>query len=217
MNNKISIGEVSKILGVTPRTIRIWEQQGKITAERTPNGHRRYNREDVVRLANFNGKVRKTNEPKEQNTVVYARVSSADQKDDLKRQIDLLESFCAANGWTYSVIQDIGSGLNYDKRGLKKLIKSICAEEIDRLVLTHKDRLLRFGSEIIFSLCENYNVEVVILNKGDIKPSFEEDLVQDVLEIITVFSARLYGARSHKNKILIEKLKGVAEDDSLGA
>lgn len=92
------------------------------------------------------------------------------------------------------MIQDPGSGLNYQKRGLRKLIKSICSGEIDRLVLTHKDRLLRFGAELIFSLCEQFGIEVAIINKTE-SSGFEDDLVQDVLEIITVFSARLYGAR----------------------
>ena len=210
----ISIGEASKILGVTPKTIRIWESQGKIKAERTPNGHRRYNRDEIVRLSSFNGKIRKDDELAKKRTIAYARVSSHDQKEDLKRQVQLLETFCAANGWTYIIIQDLGSGLNYDKRGLKNLIKEICAGNVDRLVLTHKDSLLRFGSEIVFSLCENYGTEVVILNKGETPPTFEEELVSDVLEIITVFSARLYGARSHKNKAVMNKLKGVADDIS---
>lgn len=212
--SKISIGEVSKILGVTPKTIRLWEEQGKIHPERTPNGHRRYDRNEIIRLSKFYGKIRNETEQNERRTIAYARVSSHDQKEDLKRQIELLESFCAANGWQYVIIQDLGSGLNYDKRGLKNLIKQICDGDIERLVITHKDRLLRFGSEIIFSLCENYNVEVVILNKGEIQPSFEEELVGDVLEIITVFSARLYGARSHKNKKIMDNLKGVADDIS---
>ena len=142
---------------------------------------------------------------------MYARVSSYDQKEDLIRQVQVLESFCAANGWTYQIIEDLGSGLNYNKRGLRGLIRSICLGEIERLVLTHKDRLLRFGAELVFSLCEQFGVEVVIINKTD-TATFEDDLVQDVLEIITVFSARLYGARSRKNKKLLEALKEAAEN-----
>ncbi|PKO15222.1 MAG: IS607 family transposase [Chloroflexi bacterium HGW-Chloroflexi-10] len=211
MEKMISIGEASKILGVTPKTIRIWESQGKIKAERTPNGHRRYNRDEIVRLSSFNGKIRKDDELAKKRTIAYARVSSHDQKEDLKQQVQLLETFCVANGWTSTIIQDLGSGLNYDKRGLKNLIKEICAGNVDRLVLTHKDRLLRFGSEIVFSLCENYGTEVVILNKGETPATFEEELVSDILDMITVFSARLYGTRSHKNKIVIKKLKDAAE------
>ena len=93
----------------------------------------------------------------------------------------------------------MGSGLNYQKKALKLLIKKICSKSIQRLVLTHRDRLLRFGSELIFSLCEQFGIEVVIINASE-NSSFEDDLVQDVLEIITVFSARLYGSRSKKTK-----------------
>jgi len=103
----------------------------------------------------------------------------------------------------FEIVSDLGSGLNDRKRGLRKLIDDILGGEVGRLVLTHKDRLLRFGAELIFSLCEAKGVEVVILNQGD-DTSFEEDLAKDVLEIITVFSARLYGARSRKNARLIE-------------
>ena len=205
----ISIGEASKILGVTRKTIREWEKQGKIKVERTPNGHRRFSRDEILRLSSFGRSFSGSKENKQ--TIAYARVSSNDQKDDLKRQVELLESYCATNGWTYSVIQDLGSGINYDKRGLKNLIKEICAGNVDRLVLTHKDRLLRFGSEIIFSICENYGTEVVILNKGEIPITFEDELVSDVLEIITVFSARMYGARSQKNKVILEKLKDATD------
>jgi putative resolvase len=200
---KTSIGKAAEQLGVSRDTLRRWEKSGKITAERTAKGHRRYN------LAVLLG-ASPRKDPSKKKTIVYARVSSHDQKEDLSRQIQVLESFCAANGWTYEVIEDLGSGLNYNKRGLRNLIRSICLAQVDRLVLTHKDRLLRFGSELIFSLCEQFGIEVVILNRTETS-TFEDELVQDVLEIITVFSARLYGARSRKNKKLLEALKEAAE------
>jgi predicted site-specific integrase-resolvase len=96
--------------------------------------------------------------------------------------------------------------MNYRKKGLNKLLEAIMNDEIGRLVLTHKDRLLRFGAELVFALCEAKSVEIVILNKGE-NLSFEEELAQDVLEIITVFSARLYGSRSKKNQKLIQAVK----------
>ena len=117
---------------------------------------------------------------------------------------------CASKGWTFEIVSDLGSGMNYNKKGLKRLINSILIGEIGRLVITHKDRLLRFGAELIFSICEMKNVEVVIVNQGN-EPTFEEELAKDVLEIITVFSARLYGSRSNKNKKIIENLKGVVD------
>ena len=201
---KISIGKAAKLLGVSKDTLRRWEKLGKIKSQRTLKGHRRYNEGEITGL-------KKRNTPDNKITIGYARVSSHDQKKDLARQIELLESYCAANGWTHEIIKDLGSGLNYQKKGLKQLIKKICSKSIQRLVLTHRDRLLRFGSELIFSLCEYFEVEVVIINISE-NSTFEDDLVQDVLEIITVFSARLYGSRSRKNKKLLDSLKDAAEN-----
>lgn len=202
---KVSIGLAAKELGVSIPTLRRWEAEGKIQPERTPSGHRRY---DVAQLRGLKPyETSKTNRP----TLCYARVSSHDQRDDLIRQVQLLEAFCAANGWTYEVMQDLGSGLNYKKQGLQQLIRRICSGSVGRLVLTNKDRLVRFGSELIFSLCETFNTEVVLINQGEQPLSFEEELAQDVLEIISVFSARLYGGRSHKNRKLVESLREVAE------
>ena len=135
----------------------------------------------------------------------------------------LLESFCAAQGWTYEILTDVGSGLNYRKRGLRQLINRICSGEVGRLVLSHKDRLLLFGSELVFSFCEHFCVEVIIINASE-DSTFEEDLANDVkekdviendvIEIVTVFSARLYGSRSHKNKRVMEQLQEVAKEVS---
>jgi putative resolvase len=202
---KVTIKEAAKEIGVAQETLRRWEAEGKIVSERTAGGHRRYDLSQLRRL------VPRPKQPQKRATIGYARVSSSDQKDDLKRQVALIETYCAANGWDYEIVQDLGSGLNYHKRGLRILIKRLCQSDIGRLVLTHKDRLLRFGSELIFSLCEHYGVEVVIINASE-EVSFEEELVSDVLEIITVFSARLYGSRSHKNKRVMEKLKEAANE-----
>ncbi len=118
----------------------------------------------------------------------------------------MLAHYCTKQGWNFQIIQDLGSGMNYQKKGLKALIQLIFEKKISRLVLTHKDRLLRFGAELIFALCEIQQIEVVMINRGT-EPSFEEELAQDVLEIITVFSARLYGSRSRKNKKLVDAAK----------
>lgn len=167
--------------------------------ERTENGHRRY---DMAALLGIKAEL--------SYTIGYCRVSSHDQKEDLLRQKQVVELFCAPNGWQFEIIDDLGSGLNYNKKGLKRLIRLIVDSKVERLVITHKDRLLRFGSELIFSLCEHFGTEVVIINRTE-DSSFEEDLATDVLEIITVFSARLYGSRSHKNKKIVDELKEVAK------
>lgn len=201
---KISIGKAATELGVSRETLRRWEAAGKITSERTPKGHRRYD------LRHLQGISPKKNF-EEKRTIAYARVSNHDQKNDLARQVVVLESYCASHGWKFEVLQDLGSGLNYSKKSLRRLIKEICSGSVQRLVITHKDRLLRFGAELIFSLCEQFGTEVVILNSSE-DSSFEDDLVQDVLEIITVFSARLYGARSWKNKKLVEALRNATSE-----
>ena|SRR5271156_65111 len=240
MTKFFSIQEAARALGVSPQTLRRWERNKKIApSHRTAGGQRRY---AVAQLQPIDH----GNKTYDRPTVAYARVSSHDQKEDLQRQVNMLEMYCSAKGWAFSVTQDLGSGMNYNKRGLKQatahkvevnpnfpgadesenmlrnyqkmftpqlyeqllkqLLEQIMNGEIGRLVLTHKDRLLRFGAELIFSLCAAKNVEVVIINQGD-EPSFEEELAKDVLEIITVFSARLYGSRSRKNKQLIANLQ----------
>ena len=192
-------------MGVHPDTLRRWEREGKIEpVERTPGGRRRYDLSKLRHLAPHKA-------PSSRTTIAYARVSTSGQKDDLVRQVALLESYCAAQGWTYEVITDVGPGLNYHKRGLRQLISRICSGEVGRLVLSHKDRLLRFGSELVFSLCEHFSCEVVIVNASE-SSTFEEDLANDVIEIVTVFSARLYGSRSHKNKLVMDDLRKVAEE-----
>ena len=192
----IKIGKAAEMLGVSVQTLRQWEETGELLPDRKSAGGRRYY--DADKLAGIS--------QSDAVTVAYARVSSHDQKEDLDRQKLLLESFCAARGWRFEVISDLGSGMNYRKKGLGRLLEMILQRKLRRLVLTHKDRLLRFGAELVFSLCEIQSVEVVIINKGE-QPSFEQELAQDVLEIITVFSARLYGSRSRKAKRIIDALK----------
>jgi len=197
-----SISEAAHVLGVNASTLGRWEREGLIESFRTNGGHRRYDLDQLRGLVHTLGR----GGPELRVSVGYARVSSHDQKEDLVRQIRVLSDYCTAHGWEHEVLQDLGSGLNYDKRGLRVLIKRICSGAVARLVLTHKDRLLRFGAEIVFSLCEHFGTEVVIINRSE-DSSYEEDLTRDVLEIITVFSARLYGSRSHKNKKLVQSLK----------
>lgn len=196
--SSLSPQEAAELLGVTVKTLHRWEADGKIKSTRTVGGHRRYDIADLIGNKTGSGL-----------TVGYARVSSHDQKDDLKRQVLVLESYCAKHGWEFEIIQDLGSGMNYKKKGLIRLIKLITSYQVERLVLTHKHRLLRFGSDLIFTLCESFATEVIIINRSD-DSTFEEELAADVLEIITVFSARLYGSRSHKNKKIVEELREVA-------
>ena len=206
MDRLVTIGQAAKILGVSEMTLRRWDEAGKLTPIRTEGGHRRYDmskiKPETVRRYEFSEGLK---------TIAYARVSSHGQKGDLERQQQMLELFCSKNGWKFEIISDFGSGMNYYKKGLTRLLDAVLEGSVGRLVLTHKDRLLRFGAELVFSICEAKGVEVVIINQGE-DTTFEEDLAADVLEIITVFSARLYGSRSKKNKKLLDNMAKAVED-----
>ncbi|WP_276982112.1 IS607 family transposase, partial [Ferrimicrobium acidiphilum] len=155
------MGTAAKELGVHPATLRRWEEEGKIDPpERATGGDRRY---DLVKLRHLTPH----QAPSPRTTLAYARVSTTGQKDDFTRQVGLLESFYTAQGWTYEGLADVGSGLNYRKRGLRQPINRICSGEVGRLVASHKDRLLLFGSELVFSLCEHFCVEVIIINASE--------------------------------------------------
>ena len=205
MSKLLTIHQAAEILGVSPQTMRRWEREGKgIPVQRTTGGQRRY---ELSKLPSPKFQLK----AKQDLTVAYARVSTYDQKDDIIRQEQMLEMFCGSRGWQFEIISDLGSGMNYHKPGLKKLLQKILEENICRLVITHRDRLLRFGAELIFTLCAMKDIEVIIINQGS-ETSFEEELAQDVLEIITVFSAKLYGSRSHKNKQLLENLRNITNN-----
>ncbi|TCS45838.1 IS607 family transposase [Pseudobacteriovorax antillogorgiicola] len=206
---KVRLTQAAKQLGVHPDTLRRWANADKIkVAGTTPGGQRLFDLNEIAQaIKSPTNRILVQDKP----TVAYARVSSHDQKDDLKRQVECLQLYCSSQGWNFEVIEDLGSGMNYNKKGLKKLIKSLCNQEIGRLVITHKDRLLRFGSELIFSICEHVGSEVVVINSSE-ESTYEEDLTRDVLEIITVFNARLYGSRSHKNKKIVQALKDAADE-----
>ena len=177
-----AIGYLAKLHGVSTSTIRRWEAVGLIAAsERTKGGHRRFRIEDE-------------GEGVERKVVGYARVSSYDQKEDLQRQIERLQgSGCD------EVLSDIGSGLNCKKPGLRSLLKKILCGRVAAVVVTHEDRLLRFGVDLMRYLCRFMKTELKVLMSPPEK-TFEEELAKDVITLMTVFCARLYGRRSRKNQ-----------------
>ena len=205
----VKIGAAAKMLGTTPGQLRKWEANGELLPARKTQGGTRY-----YAIADLFGRSAAAS-PEEPLTVCYARVSSHDQEADLDRQQAALEAYCATKGWRTRVIRDLGSGMNYRKKGLQELLELILHRRFERLVITHKDRLLGFGAELVFRLCELQGIEIVIVHQGE-PPSFEEELAQDVLEIITVFSARLYGSRSHQSKKLLDALANDGEGSVVG-
>ena len=218
-NRLVKIGAAAKMLGTTPGQLRKWEANGELLPARKTQGGTRY-----YAIADLFGRSAAASpaaaspaaaSPEEPLTVCYARVSSHDQKADLDRQQAALEAYCATKGWRTRVIRDLGSGMNYRKKGLQELLELILHRRFERLVITHQDRLLGFGAELVFRLCELQGIEIVIVHQGE-PPSFEEELAQDVLEIITVFSARLYGSGSHQSKQLLDALANDGEGSVVG-
>ena len=142
-------------------------------------------------------------------TIGYCRVSSNKQKDDLERQIENVKTYMIARGYQFDIIQDIGSGINYNKKGLTQLIDRITNGEIDKVVILYKDRLIRFGYELIENLCNKYGTEIEIIDNTE--KTEEQELVEDLIQIVTVFSCRLQVKRGNKAK---EMIKELMEDDT---
>jgi predicted site-specific integrase-resolvase len=197
---KYSVKKTSEILGVSISTLRRWEKEGKLIPERTPGGHRRYESTKLTRFIN--------KKEGKRITIAYARVSSNDQKDDLKRQIQNVETYCISKGYQFRTIKDLGSGLKYNKKGLNEIVELICSNEIERIVINYKDRLMRFGYELFNEFARYHEVQIEVINLTEDK-TYEEELVEDVLSIITVFSSKLYGSRSHKKNAFIKKFKEI--------
>ena len=196
---------VTKILGVTAQTLRNWDKENKLKPTYVKsNGYRYYSEESILAYT----QERKTK--KNLNVIGYTRVSSKKQKDDLERQKENIEKYLKEKYEHYEIIEDIGSGINYNKPGLLKLIEKINKKEVDVIVVLYKDRLLRFGFELVEHFASLNNVKIEVLDKID--KTQDEELVEDLVQIITVFSCKLQGKRKSKTKKMLEEMsKNVAE------
>jgi putative resolvase len=193
--------EVSKLLNVTVRTLINWEIDGKIKCVRTKGGHRRFLKSDIFsRLEERPPEVVFT-----KRFICYCRVSSSGQKEDLERQVEYFRTKYPH----YEIVRDIGSGINFKRKGFNSILDSALKGDIGEVVVTHRDRLCRFGFELIQRVIESGNGKIVVLDQEQASP--EKELVDDLISIITVFSARLYGLRSHSIKRKIKEEKETKE------
>ena len=193
-----SAKEVTKILGVTAQTLRNWDKQNKLKPSYTKsNGYRYYSEESILSYT----QERKTK--KDINVIGYARVSSKKQEDDLNRQIDNLNKYISNKYTSFEIISDIGSGINYSKPGLLKLIDKINKKEVDLIIVPYKDRLLSFGFELIEYFASINNVRIEVLDKIDKEE--QQELVEDLVQIITVFSCKIQGKRKGKTKQMLSE------------
>lgn len=188
---------VTKILGVTAQTLRNWDREGKLKPSYIKsNGYRYYSEDSILSYT----QERKTK--KDLNVIGYARVSSKKQIDDLERQVNNLKIYLDNKYKSYDIITDIGSGINYTKEGLLSLIDKINKKEVDVIVVLYKDRLLRFGFELIEYFAKVNNVKIEVLDKTN--KAQDEELVEDLIQIITVFSCKIQGKRKAKTKEILD-------------
>lgn len=197
----LSIGKMAKSLGVTEQTLRNWDKLGKLKpAYVAESGYRYYSEEQLAKVKGLFYE-----ESNEKYVVGYCRVSTRKQSENLDRQIECVKQFCIAKGYSFKIITDIGSGINYNNKGLQDLLLAVMNNEVSKIVIMYKDRLVRFGFELIEFICKYHNVGIEIIDLTD--KSEQEELVEDLIQIITVFSARLNGKRANRAKQIITELK----------
>lgn len=200
-----SIGQFSKLIGKTTQTLRNWDKEGVLNPHHIANsGYRYYSQEQLNHFLGLKSEVQLN-----KKIIGYCRVSSHKQKDDLEKQIENVKTYMYAKGYSFEIITDIGSGINYNKKGLNQLIDMITNSEIDKIVVLYKERIIRFGYELIENLCTKYGTTIEIIDNTE--RTGEQELVEDMIQIVTVFSARLQGKKSHKAKKMIKEL---LEDDT---
>lgn len=201
----LSIGKFAKSLGVSIQTLRNWDKEGKLKPTYvTENGYRYYSEDLLNKFRN----IKNVNKIKKKN-ILYARVSTKSQKDDLDRQVDNLKQYAYSKGYSFEIITDIGSGINYKKEGLLKMINLVECGEVDRIIVLYKDRLIRFGYDLIEYICKLNDTKIEIVDNSTV--SKEQELTEDLIQIITVFANRLYGAKSKKTINLIKSVKENAD------
>ena len=197
MGKLLKIGETAIYLNVSQDTLRKWDKADKLKPLETAGGHRRY---DIDTLDEFLGKKKKELEETHVVCATYARVSSNEQKQkgDLDRQaLYIIENI--PNLQNVVVMKEVGSGLNDKRKELNKLLEMVLNDEVNKVYITHKDRLTRFGFNYIENVCNYKGVEIVVLNKNN-NFDIERELVDDMMNLITSFSGKLYGIRASKNR-----------------
>lgn len=192
MSKIYRVSEFAKRIGKSSRTLRRWDKTGVLVAKRHPSGHRYYDESDVRKVLG--------GLPKSRRTIVYCRVSSANQKDDLENQVKAMEQFCLQSGTAVDDwISEIGGGMNFKRKRFLKLMEDVQQGRIAKLLIAHKDRLCRFGFEYFEWMARENGCEFVVVNQESFSP--QQEMIEDLLAIVHTFSCRLYGLRRYKKLI----------------
>ena len=194
----IRLNEMAKRLNVSVKTLQRWDREGILIAKRTPTDRRYYTEDQYLEYIGSSTKSKR-------KTIAYVRVSGTNQKDDLRNQIMFIRNYVNAKGEILDdVIEDIGSGLNYNRKHWNDLLlNQIPKGEIEKIYITYKDRFVRFGFDWFERFCNHYNCEIVVINNADTSP--QKELVDDLISIIHVFSCRIYGLRKYKKDISLDE------------
>lgn len=186
--------DFAELLGVSVKTLQRWDREGTLRANRTPTDRRYYTYEQYLQFKGVH------TEQDIRQTVIYARVSTRNQKEDLRNQISFLRQFCNARGMIVDqCIEDYGSGLNYNRKKWNHLLDEVMEGKIKTIVITHKDRFIRFGYDWFEAFCMKFHTNILVVNNEELSP--QEELVEDIVSILHVFSCRLYGLRKYQKQI----------------
>lgn len=193
MSYMIKPKEMAKRLGITVQTLQNWDNNGKLKAHRTPTNRRYYTEDQYQTYTGLQNNTKRLN-------VLYARVSTYGQKDDLQNQLDFIRQYANAKGIIIDQeFTDIGSGLNYQRKKWNQLLNMVMQDKINQIFITYQDRFIRFGFDWFDNLCKQHGTKIIVVNNPHTSP--DQELVSDLISIIHVFSCRLYGLRKYKNKL----------------
>lgn len=194
-----SIGQFAEAIGKTTKTLRNWDKAGILKPTRVEkSGYRYYSQEQLNHFLGL-----KPEKQKQKKIIGYCRVSSPKQKDDLEKQMEYVKMYMCAKGYPFEMITDIGSGINYNKKGRNQMLDMVTNFEVEKIVILYKDRLIRFGYELIENICNKFGTTIEIIDNTE--KTEQEELVEDLIQIITVFSCRLQRKRVNKAKKMIQE------------
>jgi putative resolvase len=186
--------DFAELIGVSVKTLQRWDREGILKANRTPTNRRYYTYDQYLTFKGINA------ENDARQTVIYARVSTRNQKDDLTNQVAFLKQFCNSRGMIVDqCIEDFGSGLNYNRKKWNTLLEEVMERKIKTIIISNKDRFVRFGFDWFEKFCMKFNTSIIVVNNEELSP--QEELVQDIISILRVFSCRLYVLRKYKKQI----------------
>jgi len=201
----LKVKQVSEMTGLHPNTLRDLHKKGQFVPKKVSEGGTRYySEEQVLAYLGDNTTNRKI--------IGYCRVSNRKQQSDLENQVERMKTYLVARGYQFEIIEDIGSGINYDKKGLRELIKRIDNNEVSKVVVMYKDRLVRFGYELLEYICQLHNVEIEIIDTTE--KTEQEELTEDLVQIITAFACKLQGRRAKKTKEMLKELTRDSNEES---